>query len=156
MQLFVQLVGKEADVTLYSSDANTFPRTALPASMQYQLKAAFVGMNVLKLLRSGLGLDIGPSFLDHMKFPIWRPPIWAQGKAPKFFTFLGVAQPHVPGSPHPHDYARSSRCVLGGCWCFFFGGGVGMVWYGLAGSTQGLRLTHPVCLYTHTPDPPTT
>lgn len=76
MQLFVKLVGKEADVTLYSSDANTFPRQPLPASMQYQLKAAFIGMNVLKLLRSGLGLDVGPSFLDHMTFPIWRPPIW--------------------------------------------------------------------------------
>lgn len=111
MQLFVELMGKEPDVTLYSSDANTFPRQPLPSSMQYQLIAAFVGMNVLKLLRSGLGLDIGPSFLDQMRFPIWRPTIWRQEKAPKFFTFLGVAQPHVPGSPHPHDYARSSRYV---------------------------------------------
>jgi hypothetical protein len=109
MQLFVSLVGKETDVTLYSADANTFPRAPLPASMQYQLMTAFVGMNVLKLLRSGLGLDIGPSFLDQISFPIWRPSIWRQEKAPKFFTFLGVAQPHVPGSPHPHDFARSSR-----------------------------------------------
>jgi len=80
----------------------------LPASVQYKLMAAFVGMNVIKGIRT-LGFNVGPEFVDQLSFPIWRPAVWREKKVGPGWSFIGIPQPEIPTAIHPFDYARSTR-----------------------------------------------
>jgi len=95
-------------------ESDTFPTEYLPALHQYKMAAAFFGMNVVKVLRN-VGLTIGPEFIDHLSFPIWRPAVWREKKIAKGWSFIGIPQPEIPSAPHPFDFARSTRytnCVV--------------------------------------------
>jgi len=89
-------------------DRKEFLTEEVPPSYRYQMMAAFAGINAFKLLRS-LGIRLGPNFIDHVQFPLWRPAIWENAKVPKGYAFVGIPQPEIPDALHPFDFARSTR-----------------------------------------------
>ena len=107
--IFTHLFIQDGDVKEYSLEDWSFPTTKLSMSKRLKLMMAFVMLNLLKAFRSMTGIKLGPAFIDHIAFPIWRPAIWTSPKVPKYFGYVGVAHPEVPKGFHPVDISRSSR-----------------------------------------------
>jgi len=98
---------KDGDVEDYDLDAD-FPRHKLPPKLRRQMVAGFVKLNIIKGVRC-MGIKVGPDYLKHVPFPVWRPTIWRQPKVEKYWGFVGIAHPENQKAFHPIDYVRSSR-----------------------------------------------
>ncbi len=55
------------------------------------------------------GVSFGPSFIDNVPFPIWRPSFWERPKVEKFVAYCGVAPAEYGKYMHPFDLVISSR-----------------------------------------------
>ncbi|GBF97036.1 hypothetical protein Rsub_09509 [Raphidocelis subcapitata] len=85
-----------------------FPSFELSAYERRKLQGKFLAMNVLKVLRY-FGVTWGPSFIEHIGIPIWRPSFWNNRKAEKYVAYVGVAPAEHGHIFHPYDLIISSR-----------------------------------------------
>ena len=108
LNLLRQVLVQDGDVEDYDLGDMNIPRHKLPSSLRRQMVTGFIKLNVIKGIRC-MGIKVGPDYLKHVPFPVWRPAVWKQSKVEKYWGFIGIPHPDKKKAFHPIDYVRSAR-----------------------------------------------